>query len=347
MIAILKAIIIPLSLIGAVLGVILIIFDGDVEKIKSKLNIKGESKNKASNKQNKDKKSKANKNKKEKINISDTQSFLDFDEIKTIGTENPVGLIVRGNEYIGVVEVSGINFNLLSIAERNILEDSFSKLLNGIDYPIQIYIQSKKIDIEQYIKKYEAHLEELKKEIEKTQNKIQFYYENNEKLEEIPRLQDKLNRLVTQFQYGININNFIIETCREKYMLDKKYYIVITHKHNSSSFNEKLSKEEELADAFFNIANKANSLIIALQRAKMNGKLLSGVELAEMLYIAYNKADSEILSLRKALRSGFSHYWTTAQPVDLKLMKNRLKELEKEKNKIDKELEKIELREGA
>ena len=344
MTVILKGIIIPLSLIGAVMGVILIIFDGDVEKIKSKLNIKSKDKNKAGKKQSKEKKLKT---KKEKISIRDTQSFLDFDEIKTIGTENPVGLIVRDNEYIGVIEVFGINFNLLSIAERDVLEDSFSRLLNGIDYPIQIYIQSKKIDIEQYINKYGARLEELKKEIEKTHNKIQFYYENNERLEEIPELEDKLNRLAAQFQYGVNVNNFIIEKCREKYMLEKKYYIVITHKHNSAKFNEKLSKEEELADAFFNIANKANSLISALQRAKMNGKLLSGVELAEMLYVSYNKADSEIISLKNALNSGFSHYWTSAEPVDLKLMKNRLKELQKEKSEIDKQLMEIGLREGA
>ena len=36
-------------------------------------------------------------------------------------------------------------------------------LLNGIDYPIQIFVQSRKIDIENYKKMYEDMLAEIKR----------------------------------------------------------------------------------------------------------------------------------------------------------------------------------------
>jgi predicted RNase H-like nuclease (RuvC/YqgF family) len=130
-------------------------------------------------------------------------------------------------------------------------------------------------------------------------------------------------------------------------MLERRYYIAVSHIYNDSKFKEQLTEKEKLSNAFFDIENKASSLISALQRAKLSGKLLTGEEIAELLYISYNKADSEHYKFENALKSKFSHLYTTAEPVERKAMKRRLKDLEKEEEKITKEIDELEEKVGA
>lgn len=325
-----QKIIIVVGLIGAVAGVMLIVFDGDISKIKG---LFGKLAGKAPTQPKEKNKNTSSKNKQQKdTNNKYTQDFLDFDEIKVF-PETGYGLIVRNNkkDFVGVIEVDGINYNLLSLEEREVLEDSFGKLLNGIDYPIQIYIQNRALDIEMYSKQYANRLSEIEKEINKTHSKIEFLKDTNGDQDLINDLTIKLKRLSSQYSYGVQIKNFIIEKSKEKNMLERRYYIVLSHRHDEKNFNEQLTYEELAYNAFFDISNRASSLISALQRANLGGKLLSGVELAELLYIAYNKGDSETYKTKNALRSRFSHYYSTAEPVELKAMRRHVKELEKER----------------
>lgn len=346
MVAIIKPFIMIFAILAGVIGVVLVAFDGDLDKLKSKIGLnKGEPKKSSKDKKNNTKENKINSktvvrkgNSKENIKFEYSQTILDFDTIQEISsTPSPTGLIIRNNskEYVGVIEVFGINYNLLALREREILEDSFTKLLNGIDYPIQIQIISRRIDIDRYIRNNEKRLKEISENIKKMNDRLEFL--ENEKdfdREEVYDLEIKIAKLKRQYEYGLKFNYYFTQRCKNKNMIERKYYIVITHSHNAKKYNEELTQEEITANAYFDISNKANSIIVALQRAKLNGQLLSGIGVADLLYTSYNKEDSSKYKLRQALTSGFSHYFTTASPVELKAIERRVKELKEIKEGI-------------
>lgn len=89
-----------------------------------------------------------------KISVS-TQQFLDIAEIK----EDTV--VMKDGTLRAVLLVSSINFSLKSEEEQNAIISAYIGFLNFLEFPLQIVIQSRQLDIEGY-------LERLKK-IEKEQ----------------------------------------------------------------------------------------------------------------------------------------------------------------------------------
>jgi hypothetical protein len=343
MIGILKAFVFFFVFVAIVLGTLVVVFDGKMPWLK-----KGAKQNNNNNNKGKDNtktqaSTKANGKGKAEVKYGETQDFLDFDDIEVFSQDNPMGLVVRDNksEFIGMIEVFGLNYNLLSIEEREILEDSFGKLLNGIDYGIQIYVQSRKLNIDKYESKYDIRLDEIKKNIDSLTQRYNFLKENNEELDKLADMEIKINKLVSQYNYGIEIKEYMMERSKAKNILERKYYIVISHRYNAKLFEESQTYKEILNNAFFDVANKGNSLVTALQRAKLGGKMLSGIELAEVLYSAYNKSDSSVYKIDNAVKSQFSHLITTATAVELKTIARQLDDIEKLKEEEFQKLEEL------
>lgn len=83
-----------------------------------------------------------------KINQS-TQIFLDIAEIKNDT------VILKDGSLRAILMVSSINFALKSEDEQSALVSSYVGFLNYLDFPIQIIIQSRKLNIDTYIKRIE------------------------------------------------------------------------------------------------------------------------------------------------------------------------------------------------
>lgn len=323
--------------IGVVIFVSLyvFVFDGSMDKMiafKDRILKNNKQKNAETTKKSTNKKEKKVVKRKEKIFLADSRDFLDFDDIKVFSASNPIGLIVKKGkkEFVGVLEVHGVNYNLLSIEEREILEEKFAELLNGRDYSIQIFVQSRNVDIESYEYKYNSRLEEIKKLLIRVRDKIELAQESNEPVEKIAELNKSLIRITRQYDYGLGIRDWILQRCKEKSMIERKYYIVLSHKHNRASFKEELTYEEILNNAFFDISNKASSIKSALLKGNVESDILTGFQLADLLYRSYNKADSKHYKLNRALKSRFSHLYTTSKPVDLKRLERKSKEIDNE-----------------
>ncbi len=77
---------------------------------------------------------------------SSTQRHLPFSQIR----ENII--IMKDDSWRLVLECSTINFLLKSEDEQNAIIMSFQRFLNSLDFPVQIMIRSKKLDIDGYIK---------------------------------------------------------------------------------------------------------------------------------------------------------------------------------------------------
>lgn len=92
-----------------------------------------------------------------------TQQLLEIEDIKE-GV-----LIMKDKSLRGIIAVSSLNFDLKSEEEQNAIIYQFQNFLNSIEFPIQVYIQSRKLNLTGYIEK----LRELEKKHKEPLMKIQ------------------------------------------------------------------------------------------------------------------------------------------------------------------------------
>ena len=60
-----------------------------------------------------------------------------------------------------VVKCQGINYDLMSSAEKNAVEQGFIQYLNTLRYPIQIFVQTRKVDLTSSINTYKEKIDNL------------------------------------------------------------------------------------------------------------------------------------------------------------------------------------------
>lgn len=92
-----------------------------------------------------------------------TQIFIDIAEIKSDT------VILKDGSLRAVLMVSSINFALKSEDEQNALVSGYVTFLNYLNFPIQIIIQSRMLNIDNYIKRLEAAERDLTNDLLKKQ----------------------------------------------------------------------------------------------------------------------------------------------------------------------------------
>lgn len=103
-----------------------------------------------------------NKLAKNKISAS-TQRYLDIAEIK----DNTI--VMQDGTLRAVLLVASINFALKSEDEQNAVIASYVSFLNNIDFPLQIVIQSRELNIDNYIEQLKQKEKEQTNELLKIQ----------------------------------------------------------------------------------------------------------------------------------------------------------------------------------
>ncbi len=76
-----------------------------------------------------------------------SQRYLDIAEIK----EDII--VMKDGTIRAVLLVSSINFALKSVDEQNAIVQAYMQFLNSLDFPIQIVIQSRRMNIDEYLRK--------------------------------------------------------------------------------------------------------------------------------------------------------------------------------------------------
>lgn len=104
-----------------------------------------------------------------KISVS-TQQYLDIAEIK----DDVV--VMRDGTLRAVLLVSSINFALKSEDEQEAIVSSYVGFLNNISFPVQIVIQSRKLNIEAYLEELKQKEKEQMNELLKIQTKEYIQY---------------------------------------------------------------------------------------------------------------------------------------------------------------------------
>lgn len=252
-------------------------------------------------------------------------NFLEFDTV----VDNMISQ-KNGMRYIMVVECQGINYDLMSQVEKNAVEEGFVQFLNTLRYPVQIYTQTRTINLDSSIEAYREKVKEIQFELEKQQLRY------NEMLragtyseEELKAAYFELTKDRNLYEYGKDIIYDTEKMSSNKNVLNKKYYVIIPYFLEELGEN-KFDKQEQRNLAFSELYTRAQSIIRTLAVCGINSKVMTSNELVELLYVAYNRDESEVYGLDKALKAGYDELYSTAPDVVDKQMKELDKQIEEE-----------------
>ncbi len=255
-------------------------------------------------------------------------SFMEFDKIED-------NMIVRekGKKFLMVVECQGINYDLMSGIEKNSVEQGFLQFLNTLRYPVQIYVQTRTVNLESGIIKYKERINNIKDRLIKKQ----LEYTRKEALgvseKELNDAKLELTREQNLYEYGSDLVSNTERMSLNKNILRKHYYVIIDYMPEDIN-NGNYGSEEITSMAFSELYTKAQSIISSLSVCGVNGKILDSKQLAELLYVAYNRDEAEVYELDKALDAGYDDLYSTAPNVLQKRMKELDKKIEEDAQKL-------------
>ncbi len=193
-----------------------------------------------------------------------TQRYLDIAEIK----EDVV--VLKDGTMRSVILVSSINFALKSDDEQEAIIQAYMSFLNSFEHPLQIVMQSRKLNIEGY-------LESLKK-LEKEQTN------------ELLRMQTAEYR------------HFIKELVEMGDIMNKKFYVVVPYDplsdRQKSSFTRLLSlfqpasiltlSKSRFKKRKYDLIQRTEHIINGLNSVGLSGVVLDTQALIELFYNSYN-----------------------------------------------------------
>jgi len=205
--------------------------------------------------------------------IASTQDALEVRDIR----EDLV--VTKSGSVAIVIQTSAINFDLLAEYEQDNKIYAFAGLLNSLNFPIQILIRTKRIDITTYV------------DYLKSQNEREMSDGLRKQLE-----------IYTQF-----IQNLIVQND----VLDKNFFLVVPYNPgltlNDVGFlkkNSKKTKEEEekyqnmeidqlVEKAKIYLYPKRDHILKQLSRMGLFGHQLNNTELLSEFYTIYNPEEEE------------------------------------------------------
>lgn len=183
-------------------------------------------------------------------------------------------VVLKSGSLRAVIEVSAINFELRSEDEQMALLQNFQRFLNSVDFSIQIIIQSRRMEIEDYLK---------------------YIQEKSEDLDELLKIQAA--------EYG----RFVKELSGLANIMSKKFYLVIPffiyenpqkvgflQGMKSMIRPAKTARQitDEQLDTYRNqILQRAELIFDGLVSLGLKTRLLEGEELVKVLYGSYNPGE--------------------------------------------------------
>ena len=249
--------------------------------------------------------------------LDNVSKFMEFTTI----TDNMI-VVKEGLKYIMVVECQGINYDLMSEAEKNGIEQGFVEFLNTIRYPVQIYTQTRTVNLEDSITNYTKKVDAIQLEYEKLHAQYNQAVKSERFTEQqLNQMYFELTKQRNLLEYGRDIIYTTQRMSQNKNVLDKKYYVVIPY-YIENVLDSHYSKDEKKDQAFSELYTRAQATIRSLAVCGVNGEILTSEELAELLYVAYNRDEAEVFGIDKAIRAGYDELYSTAEDVLDKKMRS-------------------------
>lgn len=194
--------------------------------------------------------------------LPSTQDHLDFVDIR----DDIV--ILKGGLFRVVMETTAINFDLLSEDEQNATIFAYAQLVNSLEYPIQIVVRTRQIDITDYLNYLKNHLKE----------------------QPTVALREQLQDYI----------EFIQQLVLENTVLQKRFFVVLPYFQSSGSGNQGKAStpkttataanisEETIEKAKRELDQKFEELKWQFKRLGIQIRKLTTEELIRLYYEIYN-----------------------------------------------------------
>jgi len=179
-----------------------------------------------------------------------TQQYMKIMEIR----DNTV--ILKDGTLRAVILVSSINFALKSEDEQNAVVQGYVQFLNSLDFPLQILIQSRKLDIDDYLERLKTVEKEQTNELLKMQTR-----EYRQYVAELVQLADIMSKkfyIAVPFSAGSIKSKGFISALKEA--LSPTSHITIKQKKFEKYRLELSKRVEYIIDGLGNIGLKAVAL---------------------------------------------------------------------------------------
>lgn len=265
---------------------------------------------------------------KPEYNVKSVLDFMDFERIE----DNMI--IQKKGKYLMVLECQGVNYDLMSEMERTSVEQGFIQFLNTLRTEIQIYVQTRTVNLEDSITTYKEKFRDIEEQYEK----MEFKYNEMKRSgkysdQEMQKTYLELLKQRNKYEYTKDIIANTEKNSLNSSVLHKKYYIIVPA-YEDELVTENCSKDEIQNMVFSELYTKARSLARTLSRCEVNAKILDSEGLIDLLYVAYNRDESDLFSAKRALQAGFEDLYTTAPDVIERKIKLLDKQIEEEATKL-------------
>ena len=185
--------------------------------------------------------------------------FMEFDRI-----DNNMIVQKEGKRYVMVIECQGINYDLMSGLEKNSVEQGFLQFLNTLRYPIQLYVQTRTVNLGSSINNYKTRVEEISKQYANKQMEYSQKVRSGKYTEkELEMEKYELVRQRNLYEYGIDIINNTERMSLNKNILSKHYYVILAY-YPEEANNSNFDKEELSNLSFSELYTKSQTVISAL-----------------------------------------------------------------------------------
>lgn len=250
--------------------------------------------------------------------------FMDFDRIE----DNMI--IQKRGKFLMVVECQGINYALMSEMEKVSVEQGFISFLNTLRHPVQLYIQTRTINLERSIDGYKSRLSDIDKKYLSLQDEYdRLLKDKTSSITEIEKAKYELVKQKNLKEYTEDIIRDIERQSLNRSILNKRYYVIIPC-YQSEIVAGDFDKSEVKNMAFSELYTRARAVINSLFACQVTGRVLNSEELTELLYIAYNRDESDLFWMEKIKQAGFDELYSTAPDAIEKKLKLLDKKIEEE-----------------
>jgi len=202
-----------------------------------------------------------------KISVS-TQQYLDISEIK----EDTV--IMRDSTMRAILLVSSINFALKSEEEQNAIISAYVSFLNNIDFPLQIVIQSRELNIDNYIEALKEKGKEQTNELLKMQTQEYIQY---------------ISELISMSKI-MNKRFYIVVPYNPMTDKQKKFFARLFDVLKPSTLIK--MKDEKFKRRKEDLMHRVDNIVAGLNSIGLNAVQLDTQSLIELYYNSYNPSTS-------------------------------------------------------
>lgn len=196
-----------------------------------------------------------------------TQLYLNIAEIK----DNVV--VLKNGGLRAVLQTSSVNFNLKSEEEQNSIIISYQSFLNSLDFPIQIVVQSRKLDIDKY-------LENVRQIAAKHENPL-LKQQTLEYAEYVQKLIEYADIMEKNFYVVVPFNAYRTE----KISMFSKFMQRISAKDSIDNIKRRHREFEELNK---HLTERVNAVKTGLEGCNLRVAQLTTPQLVELFYRIYN-----------------------------------------------------------